>query len=156
MERAAKYDREGSVAPQSPKRGLPPLTPELLGIKARLMPLIEVENNLVRRLMGGAVDTSTARHGTAEQDNGPDHSLKQGLKEVAINSAIPWKNAFNRLINNETRDSFDSAEGVDWDDPDDPWPLLNELAQDMSRLWNSPNIKQLLVKQKIKNDDLNG
>ncbi|KAF8970379.1 guanine nucleotide binding protein, alpha subunit [Flammula alnicola] len=150
MERAQRYDHEHSISPQSPKKGLPHLTPELLGIKTRLTDLLEVEKALIRRLTGGSTELMPTQ---ATPQNGIS---KQGLKEIAINSTIPWKNAFNRLIKSEERSSFDSADGIDWQDPEDPWLLLHERSQDMIQLWNSPNIKQLLVKQNIKAEDLNG
>jgi len=130
------------------------LTPELLAIKERLMPLVDIEKTLIRRLTTAGSGEVEATHREAAP-NQPVIS-KPGLKEVAINSAIPWKNAFNRLIKTDERTSFDSADGIDWDDPEDPSAILHSCSQDMIQLWNNPNIKQLLVKQNARMEDHSG
>lgn len=144
MTQAEKHESLDNPSPQR-KKGSWHLTPELLAIKERLMPLVDVEKTLIRRLTTAGSGEVEATH----REAAPDHLLasKPGLKEIAINSAIPWKNAFNRLIKTEERTSFDSAEGIDWDDPEDPSAILNDCSQDMIQLWNNPNIKQLLVKR---------
>ncbi|KJA26896.1 hypothetical protein HYPSUDRAFT_36064 [Hypholoma sublateritium FD-334 SS-4] len=153
MDRAQKYEHE-HLSAQGAKKGPTYLTLDLLEIKARLAPLLEVENTLIRRLTGGGSELMPTQ--TDQTSRAMYNSSKQGLKEIAINSTIPWKNAFNRLIRSEERSSFDSADGIDWEDPEDPWPILNQCMKDMQQLWDSPGVKQLLVKQKIKPDDLNG
>lgn len=153
MDRAQKYEHDHSSA-QGAKKGSSYPTQDLLEIKARLAPLLQVENTLIRRLTGGGSELIPTQ--ADQTSRAMYNSSKQGLKEIAINSTIPWKNAFNRLIRSEERSSFDSADGIDWEDPEDPWPILNQCMNDMQQLWNSPGVKQLLVKQKIKPDDLNG
>lgn len=83
---------------------------------------------------------------------------KGSLKEIAINSAVNWKNAFSRVRKNGTQEgkSFDSADAVDWDDPEDPWVILHNHIQDMVTLWNSPNIKKLMGKQSGRIEDISG
>ncbi|KAH9477409.1 Guanine nucleotide-binding protein alpha-4 subunit [Psilocybe cubensis] len=137
----------------SPKRSHPLLSPELLTIKSRLQPLADVEQNLVRRLTGSG-DGSSQRSGYGVTSD--TTSTKGALKEIAINAAIPWKNAFSRLRKSEERSSQDDSDGIDWEDPDDPWPILNTCAPDMIALWNNPNIKQLLVRQNLRIEDLSG
>ncbi|KAF8191193.1 guanine nucleotide binding protein, alpha subunit [Pholiota molesta] len=152
MDRAQKYDHSEQPSPQTAKKNLAHLSSELLNVKMRLTPLLEVERTLIRRITGGGSELMPQ---TRTIPTAP--FSKPALKEIAINSTIPWKNAFNRL--NRTTDqraSFDSADGIDWEDREDPWPILNECMQDMIYLWNNPSIKQLLVRQKIKADDLNG
>jgi len=153
MTHAEKHEYLDHSSPQR-KKGSWHLTPELLGIKERLMPLVDVEKTLIRRLTTAGSGEVEATH----REAAPDHlaASKPGLKEIAINSAIPWKNAFNRLIKTEERASFDSAEGIDWDDPEDPSAILNSCSQDMIQLWNNPNIKQLLVKQNARVQDYSG
>lgn len=152
MDRAQKYEHDHSSA-QGPRKGPSYLTQDLLEIKARLAPLLQVERTLIRRLTGGGSELIPTQ--TDQTSRGGYNSSKQGLKEIAINSTIPWKNAFNRLVRTEERTSFDSADGIDWDDPEDPWPILNQCMHDMQQLWDSAGVKQLLVKQKIKPEDLN-
>lgn len=149
MDRAQKYEIEHPSS-QNTKRGPSYLTPELFETKARLTGLLDVERTLICRITGGASELIPTN---GDQTMGP--FSKQGLKELAINSTIPWKNAFNRLVKADGRNSFDSADGIDWDDPQDPWPIFNERLHDMVQLWNSPAVKQLLFRHKIKADDLN-
>ncbi|KAF8906840.1 guanine nucleotide binding protein, alpha subunit [Gymnopilus junonius] len=148
--RIENQEQPSPGSPQSPKRG-PLLTPEILGIKLRLQPLADVEKNLIRRITtagSGQVDPDF-RHGSSNV-----HPSKGTLKEIAINSTIPWKHAFSRLLKSDHRSSFDSADAIDWDDPEDPWAILNQCSQDMIQLWNSPSIKQLLTKKMVRNEDL--
>lgn len=151
LDAMARVENQPSPSsPQSSKRG-PLLTPELLEIKSRLQPLADIEKNLIRRITmagSGQVDPDF-RHGMTDV-----HPSKDTLKEIAINSTIPWKNAFSRLLKSDHRSSFDSADAIDWDDPEDPWAILNQCSQDMIQLWNSPNIKQLLAKKMVRSEDL--
>jgi len=141
----------------SPKSDLPPLTAELLAIKSRLEVLVEVEKSLVRRL-------TTAGSGEVEATHLRSILLKDGrvspektaLKEVAINSATPWKSAFIRLMKSEHRESFDSVDGVNWDDPEDPGTILTSCSQDMMTLWASPVVRRILEKQRVRPEDLSG
>jgi guanine nucleotide-binding protein subunit alpha len=87
MTQAEKQDYLTHPSLQSPRQGSSHLTPELLDIKARLMPLFGVEKTLIRRL-------TTAGSGEAESAHGqvaPNHVVcpKHAVKKVAINSAIP-------------------------------------------------------------------
>ena len=114
---------------------------QILSIKSRLDPLIQVEQNLIRRLtMAGSGETE-ATHLRA--------SSKQVFKELAVNSTTPWKHAFNRLIKNE-RTSFDSQDGVDWDDPDDPGAVLYACSKDMIHIWGDPLVQELLGRQNVR------
>ncbi|KAF9486211.1 G-protein alpha subunit [Pholiota conissans] len=151
MDRAQKSDHSDPPSSQNLKKSPAYLTNDLLEIKKRLTPLLEVERGLIRRITGGGSELMPQ-----SKSNAP--FSKPGLKEIAINSTIPWKNAFSRLTRT---DHFDSSDGIDWEDREDPWPILNACMQDMVYLWTCPAIKQLLVKQllvkqKIKADDLNG
>jgi len=76
-------------------------------------------------------------------------SSKQVFKELAVNSTTPWKHAFNRLIKNE-RTSFDSQDGVDWDDPDDPGAVLYACSKDMIHIWGDPLVQELLGRQNVR------
>ena len=76
-------------------------------------------------------------------------SSKQVFKEIAINSRTPWKHAFNRLIKTE-RSSFDSQDGVDWNDPQDPGVILHQCSEDMMLIWNSPMVQEMLGRQNVR------
>ena len=149
MTRIENQEQPSPSSPVGSKR-VPLLTPEVLEIKLRLQPLADVEKNLIRRITtagSGQVDPDF-RHGNS------DVPSKGTLKEIAINATIPWKNTFSRLLKSDHRSSFDSTDAIDWDDPEDPWAILNQCSQDMIKLWNSPTVKQLLAKRVVRSEDL--
>lgn len=80
---------------------------------------------------------------------------KQGFKEIAVNSTTPWKNAFNRLIRTE-RTSFDSQDGVDWEDPEDPGAILHACSQDLIHIWSNPMVQELLESQNVRLEESSG
>ncbi|KAF8156642.1 guanine nucleotide binding protein, alpha subunit [Crassisporium funariophilum] len=154
-----KSEASTSDAPQSPRSSALQLSVELLAIQARLQPLIQAENTLIRRLtMAGSGEVEATQRPKVHSEHDAERisgEAKQVFKELAINSGIPWKHAFNRLLKSE-RESFDSEEGIDWDDPDDPGAVIHACAQDMIQLWASPIIQQLLEKQKVRLEELSG
>ncbi|KXN84487.1 Guanine nucleotide-binding protein alpha-4 subunit [Leucoagaricus sp. SymC.cos] len=115
---------------------LPALTVEHFRIRQRLLPLLEIENTLIRQLSPVTSRQKSSGH-------------RLSLKEVAVNSATSWKECFQKLMNNE-RDSLDSEALVDWDDPSDPGKVLNACLEDMIRLWNDPVVQELLDKLKLR------
>lgn len=140
--------------PLSARKGFPAQTPDLLDVKARLRRLLDIEQKLISRLTKGAQAVELSP--TSSDDSSSSESTK-ARKEVAINSAVPWKRAFNRLVGGDgPRGSFDSSEGVDSNDPDDPWPLLQELSGDIKFLWLHPIVKYIIARQKVKGEDFNG
>ena len=91
---------------------MPKLTPEHLKLRLRLLPLLQVEEVLIRKLIPAGSPDFEASH-LAHITNVPVDSLKE--KEVAVNSHFAWKNMFNKMMGG--RASFES-QSVDWDDPD--------------------------------------
>jgi hypothetical protein len=79
----------------------------------------------------------------------------QLAKEVFVNSTTQWKSVFGRLLKG-ARDSFDSENMIDWDDPEDPGVVLHECANDMKRLWNDPVIQELLEMQNLRIEEVAG
>ncbi|TFK39288.1 guanine nucleotide binding protein, alpha subunit [Crucibulum laeve] len=128
----------------------PPLTPELLKLKLRLAPLLQVEEVLIRRLtpVGSGETEATQLVSYTERS-------KNYLKEVAVNSAAHWKDAFAKLVSSDT-ESFDSQHAIDFDDPNDPGIVLNACSEDMVKLWNDPLIQQLLEKQNLRMEEVAG
>ena len=112
----------------------------------RLEPLVQVEQTLIRRLTMAGSGESEATH---------LRTPKHISKEIAINSTTPWKNAFNRLIRSE-RTSFDSQEGVDWEDPDDPGAILHACSQDLIHIWSCPSVQELLDSQNVRLEESSG
>ena len=129
------------------------LGPELLKIKMRLSPLLQVEQVLTRRLtpMGSGESEPTQFN----QNTSYAERSRNLIKEVAVNSTAQWKNAFTRLLAGET-DSKESFVESDEDDPNDPGIVLNACSEDMARLWCDPTIRQLLVKQNLRLEEMAG
>jgi guanine nucleotide-binding protein subunit alpha len=148
---------------------IPQIPPELLKRKLKLAALLNVEGTLIRRLThdgsGETEATQLARsNGGASGQNGGAGGPSGGgvggkspvVKELAVNSTNPWKDTFNRLVHGEGRDSFDSGDAIDWDDPEDPGRILHDLSDDMNKLWNDPITQILLEKQNLRMQELAG
>ncbi|KAG2064558.1 G-alpha-domain-containing protein [Suillus decipiens] len=128
-----------------PSKEYPPLSPEHLKLKMRLAPLLQVEAALMKKLLpNGYVQPSNLADST--------HSLPI-RQEISVNSSAGWKNIFNRLMG---RNSCDSADLIDWSDPDDPGVVLNACAEDMKRLWTDPTIQKLMEVEKMKPEEMAG
>ncbi|KAJ7078833.1 guanine nucleotide binding protein, alpha subunit [Mycena belliarum] len=125
----------------------PPLTPELLTLKMRLLPLQQVEEALVGKLTPGASNLSSLT-------NLPD-STRGAAQEVSINSATPWKGAFSRLMSN-VRSSVDGPEVAEPQDSRNARQLLHACSEDMIRLWNDPTVKQVLKVHRLRLEDMAG
>ncbi|KAJ7085616.1 guanine nucleotide binding protein, alpha subunit [Mycena crocata] len=126
---------------------------ELLALRNRLLPLLQIEDALARRL--GAPETRTS----LDVPPSPSSSRmmaprRRAGKEVAVNSTGAWKRAFMRET--EERESFDTEHAIDWDDPDDPGALLHARAEDMQRLWAHPAIRTMLDHQGIRLEESPG
>ncbi|KAG7449581.1 G-alpha-domain-containing protein [Guyanagaster necrorhizus] len=139
---------------QRPDVVYPTLTAEHLKLKMRLKPLLQVEEALLRRLSPGNTAEFEATQLTVPTSLPyPDRNYK----EPSVNSAVHWKGAFGRLLTpNEQRTSFDSEQGIDFDDPKDPGLVLHNCREDMDHLWNDPTVKELLKVHKLRLEDLSG
>ncbi|KAH7922718.1 G-alpha-domain-containing protein [Leucogyrophana mollusca] len=133
----------------------PPLTPEHLKLKMRLAPLMQVEEALIRKLLGPGVGA----HALAGMMNLPySERMHASPKrpEVSVNSAGSWKGAFSRLINGNGRESCESSDMIDFADPEDPGVVLAACADDMIRLWADPTVKKLLEIEKMRPEEMAG
>lgn len=126
---------------------LPELDTELAMLKMRLSPLMQVEELLMRRLSPPG-ETEPTHFAHSERP-------RNLIREVAINSAMQWKDKFTRLVLSET-ESFDSQQAIDWDNPNDPGILLHACADDMKRLWAHPTVALLLEKQNLRLEEMAG
>lgn len=121
------------------------LTPDVLAIKSRLQCLVEIEKELVGRLVG----TTDGGDAIGPNDSN-DASSPTSTKEVSINSHLFWKGAMNKLF--KTSDGSTHPDGrveINFDDPDDPAHAICPHSHDMMQLWNSPVVRKLLLKEKI-------
>ncbi|KAG6886312.1 hypothetical protein C0993_006722 [Termitomyces sp. T159_Od127] len=125
------------VSEAVPEVKCPNLSPEHLMLKMRLSPLQQVEETLLRKMTPGSC--------TGWDTPG----------ELALNSLTPWKNAFSRLVSGTTRASTD-GESADVDDPNDPAVILSACKDDINALWTDPTIKEVLMMQKIRLQEMGG
>ncbi|TFK47585.1 guanine nucleotide binding protein, alpha subunit [Heliocybe sulcata] len=132
---------------------MPRLSPELLLLKMKLSPLLQIEDVLRRKLdpevssvFGSALLTSVTNIPF------PDRQ-KKGMKEIALSSrALGTK--FSRLWNGEDRRSSDMRdEGLE---PDEPTHVLQACSEDMIRLWKDPIVREILDRQKLRLEELPG
>ncbi|KAJ7685901.1 guanine nucleotide binding protein, alpha subunit [Mycena rosella] len=124
---------------------------ELLALRTRLLPLLQIEDTLERRL--SSTDDSRSADGPANPRS-PTNPARRAGKEVAINSAVAWKKVFMR--DPAGRDSVDTQNVVDWDDPDDPGAMLHACSGDMQRLWAHPTVSAILAGQGIRLQESSG
>ena len=126
------HDRQNTQAAFAPSRpttspsSSPPpsgswlrLTPEHLKLKLRLLPLLQVEESLVRKLTPPGSPEFESTH-LSQITNLPTHLVGNSNakgKELAVNSQFAWKGVFSKFIPS-SRDSFDSADLVNWEDPE--------------------------------------
>ncbi|TFK74549.1 G-alpha-domain-containing protein [Pluteus cervinus] len=140
-------------APSTPEHtNLPALTPELLKLKMRLLPLQKVEEALLRKLSPTGDEDREATH--LSPVTNLSYSGRAG-NEVAVNSSSAWKGAFSRLLNSRTSTDT-SHDQIDFDNPNDPGVILHACSEDMIRLWEDPTVKKLLTAQRIRLEDMAG
>jgi guanine nucleotide-binding protein subunit alpha len=152
MERAQVGSRSLSLNDSSDDSSnhLPHLSPELQALQIRLLPLLQVEQMLTRRLTplnSGEYEPTQLSHLPYTERS------KLTIKELAVNSTAQWKNAFSRIVR---REGFDRDGVVDWDESDDPGLVLHSCSDDMVRLWADPTVHQLLDKQNLRLEEMAG
>ncbi|TFK67591.1 G-alpha-domain-containing protein [Pluteus cervinus] len=134
----------------APGTASPRIPAELMKVKQRLSPLLQVEDTLTRKLNPtGSDEVEATRLVPARL------GLKDGPKEVAVHSASGWKSAFSRLMNTG-RDSIDTLNDVDWNDPNEPGAVLHRCSEDMTKLWQDPVVHQILEKRNLRIQELAG
>ncbi|KAJ3755287.1 guanine nucleotide binding protein, alpha subunit [Lentinula raphanica] len=139
-----------SSSPLSGETPLPEDTfdiePELLEIRARLSSLLQVEDHLTRQL----TPKDYSEVGTMKL--APAYPLKHVPTELAINSSVPWKQRFDKLVGKGDTERII----IDWDDPNDPGKILHACGEDMIRLWKHPLVQQMLEKQNLRLEEMAG
>ncbi|KAJ6506745.1 guanine nucleotide-binding protein alpha-4 subunit [Mycena sanguinolenta] len=140
-EESACSSRSSDPDDQDP--AYPELSSEILSLKMRLLPLRQVEIVVLDKLT----------HGAKLRGEAPDDDPSPG--EISVNSAVPWKKAFNRLINN-IRDSIEGPEVTEPQDAREARELLHACSGYMVRLWNDPIVKQVLKIHRLRLEDMAG
>lgn len=133
------------VEPASPR-----LTPELLRLRIRLSPLVQVEEALVRRLQLSSGQENAVAARVNENSGLP--------RELAVHSASGWKGNFVARMLSRRSGSDDDEEGggINWDDPDDPGRVIHACRDDMIHLWEDPLVKQLLETRGFRLQEMSG
>lgn len=115
-----------SSASSSPLSGEIPLPedtsdvePELIQIRYRLSSLLQVEDSLTRQL----TPKDYSEVGTTQL--APMNHIKHVATELAINSSVPWKQRFDRLVGKGDTERMI----IDWDDPNDPGKILHAVRE---------------------------
>ncbi|KAJ7038039.1 guanine nucleotide binding protein, alpha subunit [Mycena alexandri] len=137
--------------PPDPQSDSIHLDADILGLRTRLLPLIQVEEVLRRRMEMPELNNDLGRPGTPSTPSTPTAVIpfrRRAGKEIAVNSTAAWKIAFMR--DPSGRESFSTQDVVDWDDPDDPGVALHERGEDMRRLWAHPTVRTILERQGIR------
>lgn len=155
---AEKTEKPGTSSP-IPQTEYPALTAEHLKLKMRLAPLVQVDESLLRKLNpSNAPDINAPdiehRHLASLKNIPYSERAMMSTKEPSVNSTAAWKVAFSRLLSN--RDSLESENVIDWDDPEDPGVVLNAMAEDINKLWSDPTIRELLRAQKLRLEEMAG
>ncbi|KAJ3747882.1 guanine nucleotide binding protein, alpha subunit [Lentinula detonsa] len=122
------------------------IEPELIEIRSRLSALLQIEDLLTRRL----TPKDYSEVGTTQL--APAYPLKHVQTELAINSSVPWKQRFDRLVGKGDTERMI----IDWDDPNDPGKTLHACGEDMIRLWKHPLVQQMLEKQNLRLEEMAG
>jgi guanine nucleotide-binding protein subunit alpha len=148
------HERSRSSRPVTPIQrtelsSLYQITPKLLKLRMKLLPLQQIEEGLIRKLNPiGSIETE----GTSLS---PYRTGKARFKELTVHSTTQWKVAFGKILTS-ARSSIESGADVDWNDPNDPGIVLNACAEDILKLWNDSTVKRLLHEQKIRLEDMSG
>lgn len=116
------------------------------------MCLVEIGDELTHRL--GTLEDDHLASTTQTATTISTLFRRRAGKELALNSTVAWKNSFMRNLSN--RESYETQEAVDWDDPDDPGVILHQRADDMRRLWAHPTVHAILERQGIRLQELPG
>ncbi|KAG9010116.1 hypothetical protein FRB93_004778 [Tulasnella sp. JGI-2019a] len=119
-------------------------------IKMRLSPLLSIEAQLVRKLnMGEEAEDAAA---------GIIRSWPATKAEELTVRGGSWKKSFQRKQHDGATASgpkqLDS--GIDWEDREDPGVIFNACRKEMIALWDSPQVRDTLQKQKVDLADSGG
>lgn len=143
------FTREQASDPSSRPFALPP---DLLKSKARLAPLLELEEALRKRLVPDGSD---------EKEPTMLDRTKSFVREIAVQAN--WKSSWGKDEDREGADDNGVAIRADpdddetaWNDPSNPNRILYECSIDMIRLWNDPMTHQLLAYQKLRMEEVAG
>ncbi|KAF7318539.1 hypothetical protein HMN09_00364000 [Mycena chlorophos] len=141
---------------------------DLLSLRARLLPLLDLEEILTARIANPdhEYSSSTPAPSGRSPDNSPVPSFRASPslfrkrpgkeREVAVNSGSTRKRGFLPSLLGGDRSSIDTADLVDWDDPSEPGAVLNAASDDMQRLWAHPSVREILSRSGLRLQEESG
>jgi len=135
--------------------GLPAVGPNVLRLKARLLPLKQVEEMLLRKMTPlDSPDLEPVY--MIDPPQLPCQSRARKIREIVVSPNSSWKTAFVKLVANarSSTDSCDSAVFVN--DPNDPSVLLHSCAEDIIQLWTDSTVRAMLIAQRIRLEEMSG
>jgi len=127
---------EGAVDPNG--RELPSLDQGIRELKMRVLPLLQIEEQLKKRL--GAMSDGEA-------------TITPGGHEPAASPT--WRRHFGRLLGRNERDD-DSIASIDLNDSNDPACVLSLCQDDMRKLWQNPIVRRILKQLDIRLESESG
>jgi guanine nucleotide-binding protein alpha-1 subunit len=138
------------VSPSDPYLRFPPQTSHHLQLRARLSPLLQVEESLTRKLTlesgirGEAVDSAP---------NPLTNASFNTRKELSVHSRSSWKSSFKKYkgIASDREEDL-----IDWDDPADPGKIIYACRDDMIELWNDTIVMSILKMAKVRMEEHGG
>jgi len=145
----------GSTSSLDDDDGLPAVGANVLQLKARLLPLKQVEERLLRKMTPLDSPDLEPVH-MIDPPLPQPHCRARRIREIVVRSNSSWKTAFVKLVGNarSSTDSCDSAVFVN--DPNDPSALLHSCANDIIRLWEDPSVRAILTAQRIRLEEMSG
>nr|GAT55386.1 predicted protein [Mycena chlorophos] len=141
---------------------------DLLSLRARLLPLLDLEEILTARIANPdhEYSSSTPAPSGRSPDNSPVPSFRASPslfrkrpgkeREVAVNSGSTRKRGFLPSLLGGDRSSIDTTDLVDWDDPSEPGAVLNAASDDMQRLWAHPSVREILSRSGLRLQEESG
>ncbi|KAG8905207.1 hypothetical protein FRB99_000476 [Tulasnella sp. 403] len=116
----------------------------LAEIRMRLLPVVHMEANLIRKLdlISNPDDTEDGLVGIWPSRKDEDEPAVKGHS---------WKNAFQR--HQHSTSPATAGDGIDWDDREDPGIIFHACRSEMMALWSNPQIAVILKKHKIDLED---
>jgi hypothetical protein len=80
----------------------------------------------------------------------------RATREVAVNSALGWKGAINRMLAVDPHASSESVAHADPTNPNDPGRVLSACAEDMRALWADPVVRAILMERRVRLEEMSG
>ncbi|KAF8587094.1 G-alpha-domain-containing protein [Ramaria rubella] len=165
------YTRTSRPTPPSTPRSSPFASPPYTDLRARLEPLILLEQKLIHQLARGDDDEAT-HLGLVSQPISESktplnsainrsESASQGIRrstEVSVNNRQDWKRALTRLVGvNENEPVQTDPNAGGWQaDPADPAHILAQCSADIEHLWTDSAVQAELRRKRIRLEESSG